>query len=126
MGAVRILGKILGNNPQSVISRFLVQLGTHRGPVKAVYAQECRLVRERTAGKVRQELREIGLGGVIILETIIAHSPVELHRVIFRGAVRLYGKTLEEACIIGTRLAASVISTKENVCPRFLPEEFDL
>ena len=37
-----------------------------------------------------------------------------------------YGKTLEEACIIGTRLAASVISTKENVCPRFLPEEFDL
>ena len=37
-----------------------------------------------------------------------------------------YGKTLEEACIIGTRLASSVISTKENVCPRFLPEEFDL
>ncbi len=37
-----------------------------------------------------------------------------------------YGKTLEEACIIGTRLASSVISTKENVCPHFLPEEFDL
>ena len=37
-----------------------------------------------------------------------------------------YGKTLEESCIIGTRLASSVISTKENVCPRFLPEEFDL
>ena len=37
-----------------------------------------------------------------------------------------YGKALEEACIIGTRLASSVISTKENVCPRFLPEEFDL
>ena len=37
-----------------------------------------------------------------------------------------YGETLEEACIIGTRLASSVISTKENVCPHFLPEEFDL
>ena len=37
-----------------------------------------------------------------------------------------YGKSLEESCIIGTRLASSVISTKENVCPRFLPEEFNL
>ena len=37
-----------------------------------------------------------------------------------------YGKTLKEACGIGTRLASSVITTKENVCPRFLPEEFGL
>ncbi|MBR1758517.1 MAG: carbohydrate kinase family protein [Lachnospiraceae bacterium] len=37
-----------------------------------------------------------------------------------------YGKTLKESCEIGTRLAASVIATKENVCPRFLPEEFEL
>ena len=37
-----------------------------------------------------------------------------------------YGKTLGESCVIGTRLAASVIATKENVCPRFRPEEFDL
>ena len=37
-----------------------------------------------------------------------------------------YGKTLAQACKIGTRLAASVIATKENVCPRFLPEEFEL
>lgn len=37
-----------------------------------------------------------------------------------------YGKSLGEACVIGTRLAASVIATKENVCPRFRPEEFDL
>ena len=35
-----------------------------------------------------------------------------------------YGKTLGEACEIGTRLAASVILTKDNVCPRFRPEEF--
>ena len=37
-----------------------------------------------------------------------------------------YGKSLQEACVIGTRLASSVIATKENVCPRFLPEEFGL
>lgn len=37
-----------------------------------------------------------------------------------------YGKNIAEACEIGTRLAASVICTSENVCPRFLPEEFGL
>ena len=37
-----------------------------------------------------------------------------------------YGKSLRDACVIGTRLAASVIATKENVCPRFRPEELDL
>lgn len=37
-----------------------------------------------------------------------------------------YGKTMAEACEIGTRLASSVIATKENVCPRFMPEEFGI
>lgn len=37
-----------------------------------------------------------------------------------------YGKTVGEACVIGTRLAASVISSRENVCPRFRPEEFGI
>lgn len=37
-----------------------------------------------------------------------------------------YGKTLGEAVEIGTRLAASVIISTENVCPRFLPEELGL
>ncbi|MBR7088376.1 MAG: bifunctional hydroxymethylpyrimidine kinase/phosphomethylpyrimidine kinase [Mogibacterium sp.] len=37
-----------------------------------------------------------------------------------------YGKTAAEACEIGTRLAASVIVTDENVCPRFMPAEFGL
>lgn len=37
-----------------------------------------------------------------------------------------YGKTLAEACQIGARLAASVISTNDNVCPRFLPKEFGI
>ncbi len=37
-----------------------------------------------------------------------------------------YGKSLREACEIGTHLAASVIVTTENVCPRFLPRELGL
>lgn len=37
-----------------------------------------------------------------------------------------YGKTLQEACEIGTTLAASVITSVENVCPRFMPEELGL
>lgn len=37
-----------------------------------------------------------------------------------------YGKTLAESVEIGTMLAASVITSKENVCPRFLPEELGL
>ena len=37
-----------------------------------------------------------------------------------------YGKSLAEACDIGTRLAVSVINTKDSVCPRFRPEEFGL
>ena len=37
-----------------------------------------------------------------------------------------YGKTMPEALEIGTRLAASVITVSENVCPRFLPQELGL
>lgn len=37
-----------------------------------------------------------------------------------------YGKTLAEACQIGTHLSASVIVTSESVCPRFRPAELGL
>lgn len=37
-----------------------------------------------------------------------------------------YGKSLRDACEIGAMLAASVIVTSENVCPRFLPRELGL
>ena len=37
-----------------------------------------------------------------------------------------YNKTLAEAVEIGTILAASVITSSENVCPRFHPEELGL
>lgn len=37
-----------------------------------------------------------------------------------------YGKTLEESCVIGTRLASAVIASTENVIPRFKPSEFGI
>jgi len=37
-----------------------------------------------------------------------------------------YGKTMAESVEIGTTLAASVIISSENVCPRFRPEEFGI
>lgn len=37
-----------------------------------------------------------------------------------------YGKTLGESVQIGTMLAASVITSSENVCPRFQPAELGL
>ena len=37
-----------------------------------------------------------------------------------------YGKTLPESIDIGSTLAASVIISSENVCPRFLPGEFGI
>ena len=37
-----------------------------------------------------------------------------------------YGKTLAEACMIGTRLASATITVPESVCPRFLPQELGL
>ena len=37
-----------------------------------------------------------------------------------------YGKSLEESCAIGARLAASAIASEENVCGSFSPDEFGL
>ena len=37
-----------------------------------------------------------------------------------------YGKSLKEACEIGTRLASATIMVPESVCPRFQPEDLGL
>ena len=37
-----------------------------------------------------------------------------------------YGKSLPEAIDIGSILAASVITSSENVCPRFMPGELGI
>ncbi|MBR5521297.1 MAG: carbohydrate kinase family protein [Oscillospiraceae bacterium] len=42
------------------------------------------------------------------------------------SAALTYGKTLPEAIDIGSILAASVITSSENVCPRFQPQELGM
>lgn len=42
------------------------------------------------------------------------------------AAAMTYGKTLEQAVEIGTLLAASVITSTDNVCPRFMPGELGI
>jgi pseudouridine kinase len=42
------------------------------------------------------------------------------------AAAMTYGKTLAEAVEIGTLLAASVVTSTDNVCPRFMPEELGI
>ena len=60
----------------------------------------------------------------------VTMSLTDVVRAFLDGSARIEesgnDKTLGEACQIGTRLAASVICTSENVCPRFLPGEFGL
>lgn len=46
----------------------------------------------------------------------------------FAGVVSglTYGKNMTEACEIGARLSASVITAENNTCPRFQPEELGI
>ena len=37
-----------------------------------------------------------------------------------------YGKSMPESIEIGSYLAASVITSSENVCPRFMPKELGI
>ncbi len=97
---------ILERSTQAQIPRMIVTLGS-RG---AVYAQ---------AGQ--------GAGFCPAIETEVVDTTGAGDAFFAGAAIGLtYGKTLQEACLIGTRLATSVIATKENVCPRFPPEEFGL
>ena len=97
---------LMERTAQAQIPRMAVTLGS-RG---AVYAQP-----------------SVGAGFCPAIETEVVDTTGAGDAFFSGVALGLtYKKTLEESCRIGTRLAASVIATKENVCPRFLPEEFGL
>ena len=72
--------------------------------------------------------RSNGESGVVPAKKVDVIDTTGAGDAFFAGTVigLTYGKTLPEACEIGSRLAASVISTAENVCPRFRPLEFGL
>ena len=106
LGTVELLEYLKEKAQQAQISRLIVTLGEDG----AVYAQQD------------------GSGGICPAAKVNVIDTTGAGDAFFAGAVigLTYGKTLEESCGIGTRLAASVIATKENVCPRFMPEEFEL
>jgi pseudouridine kinase len=91
---------------QAQIPRMIITLGSHG----AVYAD------------IRGESGYCPANKVDVIDTTGAGDSF------FAGvAIGLtYGKTMAESCEIGTRLASSVNATKENVCPRFMPEEFGI
>ena len=72
--------------------------------------------------------RQNGEKGFCPAQNVVVNDTTGAGDAFFAGvAIGLtYGKTTAEACEIGTRLAASVIVTDENVCPRFMPAEFGL
>ena len=72
--------------------------------------------------------RQDGQKGCCPAQNVIVNDTTGAGDAFFSGvAIGLtYGKSMAEACEIGTRLAASVIVTDENVCPRFMPAEFGL
>ena len=72
--------------------------------------------------------RSNGESGVVPAKKVGVIDTAGAGDAFFAGTVigLTYGKTLPEACEIGSRLAASVICTAENVCPRFRPLEFGL
>ena len=69
-----------------------------------------------------------GLSGMVPAKKVDVIDTTGAGDAFFAGTVigLTYGKTLPESCEIGSRLAASVISITENVCPRFRPQEFGL
>ena len=72
--------------------------------------------------------RSNGESGVVPAKKVDVIDTTGAGDAFFAGTVigLTYGKTLPEACEIGSRLAASVICISENVCPRFMPGEFGL
>lgn len=72
--------------------------------------------------------RANGESGVVPAKKVDVIDTTGAGDAFFAGTVigLTYGKSLPASCEIGSRLAASVISITENVCPRFRPLEFGL
>lgn len=66
--------------------------------------------------------------GFVPARTVVVRDTTGAGDAFFAGAAigLTYGKTLAESAAIGTRLASSVITVSENVCPRFLPGELGI
>ena len=69
-----------------------------------------------------------GTSGVVPAEDVKVIDTTGAGDSFFAGACAALscGRTIEEACRTGTVLAASVIQSKDNVCPKFSAEELGL
>lgn len=69
-----------------------------------------------------------GVKGAVPAKNVIVKDTTGAGDAFCAGAMSglTYGKTLEESIQIGNTLAASVITSTDNVCPRFRPEEFGI
>ena len=69
-----------------------------------------------------------GNGGMIPARKVVVKDTTGAGDAFCAGAMSglTYGKNMAEAVEIGTALSSSVITTLDNVCPRFRPEEFGL
>ena len=101
------MAQVLARNVHSANMTSMVVTMGGQGAVYAKHTGECGVV---PAKKV-DVIDTTGAGDAFFAGTVIGLT---------------YGKTMAEACEIGTRLAASVICISENVCPRFRPQEFGL
>ena len=101
------MAQVLARNVHSANMPSMVVTMGGQGAVYAKHTGECGVV---PAKKV-DVIDTTGAGDAFFAGTVIGLT---------------YGKTLAESCEIGSRLAASVISITENVCPRFRPLEFGL
>ena len=106
LGADEMCRTLAGNVHSANIPCMVVTMGD-KGAVYARSGGECGTV---PAKKV-DVIDTTGAGDAFFAGTVIGLT---------------YGKTLAQACEIGSRLAASVICISENVCPRFRPAEFGL
>lgn len=72
--------------------------------------------------------RSNGESGIVPAKKVDVIDTTGAGDAFFAGTVigLTYGKSLPASCEIGSRLAASVICTVDNVCPRFRPLEFGL
>ena len=94
MGAVIV--HVLLDGPDCRVGPRLVEFVAERAAVEAVDTEETGLFRERAEREILDVTGKIRLGGVVVLELVVAQAPVELDCVVTLGPAGEDGKGLEQ------------------------------
>ena len=103
-----------------------IDIGWLPGGTYALYSDEVDVILTATRDGLSNDSTDPSTWNGDENKTLPTDEQVTFYRSLIYAAPSEYGKTLAEACEIGSRLAASVICISENVCPRFRPQEFGL